>query len=275
MSDQRVDASFEPDRDAAGERAMRAESDHAAATVGMEDLASDPVVRWLLIALLGVIAFFLVAGISALAFGLFGPPRAPRTLLERDLGTYGALVKEGKADARTTASYAGALIDSGQLSEARNVLAEALATAGSDTSYLLLQQARLEFAAKDYAKSAETAGTARETADAELKARLAELAGKGIKPKIETERPRSWLLAAHLEGDAFAEAGDDAEAIAAYDRYLTVSPVDSDILVARGLLKASSGDKAGAESDFRQALKFIPDYEPALEALEGIGVSAR
>lgn len=258
MSDQRVDASLDTDRDPA-----------------IEDIGSDPVVRWLLIALLGVIVFFLVAGISALAFGLFGPPRAPRTLLERDLGTYGALVKAGQADARTTASYAGALIDSGQLSEARNVLEEALATAGSDTSYLLLQQARLEYASKDWERSAETAGKARETADAELKARLAELAGKGIKPKIETERPGSWLLAAHLEGDAFAEAGDAASAVAAYDRYLTVSPVDSDILVARGLLKADSGDKAGAESDFRQALKYIPEYQPALDALEGIGVSAQ
>jgi hypothetical protein len=141
---------------------------------------------------------FIVAIISAMVFGFLSPPRAPRTLVERELGTYGALVKSGEADARETASYAGALIDSGQLSDARALLAKALKTATVDSSYLQLQQARLEYAGRNYEAAAEAADKARMTAESELQARLKVLADKKIRPKIETERPGSWLLAVHL-----------------------------------------------------------------------------
>jgi Flp pilus assembly protein TadD len=112
-------------------------------------------------------------------------------------------------------------------------------------------------------------------AQAEQQASLAALKARGISQPAEKERPPSWLTAAHLKGDALVELKDVAGAIKAYDLYLSVSPVDADILVARGLLKAQSGDKSGAETDFRQALRFIPDYQAALDALKQIGADPR
>ena len=87
--------------------------------------------------------------------------------------------------------------------------------------------------------------------------------------------PASWLPAVHLKGDALAMTGNDAAAIEAYTMYLNESPTDSDILIARGKLEAALGDKEAAERDFREALRFIPDYKPALDALEEIGAATR
>ena len=240
-----------------------------------EEYRADPVTRMLLIGLLGVVVLFVVAIVSALAFGFLSPARAPRTLVERDLATYGEAVRTEKADAKTTASYAAALIDSGQMSEASALLVKALATARTDKSFLQVQQARLAYVQKQYDSAAKLGDVALVTADSELAGRIAELAKKGIKQKVESQRPLSWLPAARIKADALAATPDAARAIEAYDVYLKVSPGDSDVLVARGTQKVTTGDKAGAEKDFREALRFIPDFQPALEALKQIGATSK
>jgi tetratricopeptide (TPR) repeat protein len=233
--------------------------------------AGDPVVRTLILAIFGVLILFLVAIVSAMLFGFLRPPLAPRTLLERELTTYGEDVAKGTADAKTWANYVAALIDAGQLSKAKTTLAAALASAKTDTSYILVQQARLQFSSGDYAACVKSCDAALAAAESEQKARLDALKAKGIRQPAANELPASWLEAAHLKGDTLALMNDVPAALKAYDRYLEVSPRDSDMLVARGLLRAKSGDKAGAEKDFREALKYIPGYQPALDGLKQIG----
>ena len=58
-----------------------------------------------------------------------------------------------------------------------------------------------------------------------------------------------------------------------FDVYLKEQPTAADVLVKRGTTKVEVGDEKGAEADFRAALKFIPDYQPALDGLEQIGAS--
>ena len=41
----------------------------------------------------------------------------------------------------------------------------------------------------------------------------------------------------------------------------------------RATAKMQVGDKKGAEADYRAALKYIPDYQPALDGLKQIGAA--
>ena len=41
----------------------------------------------------------------------------------------------------------------------------------------------------------------------------------------------------------------------------------------RAQAKAKVGDKQGAANDYRAALKYIPDFQPALDGLKQIGVA--
>jgi tetratricopeptide (TPR) repeat protein len=238
-------------------------------------LMDDPTIRILTVALLGVIALFLVAVVSALVMGLLSPPTAPRTLLEKSLSVYGAQVKAGKADTATWAAYIGALIDANQLTEARTVLDKALKSVTSERSAILLQEARLEYALKDFPASVKAAEAARLDAEKQQAARLAELKVKGINEKPANVLPPPWFPAVHQKADALVQMGEDAQAIEAYSLYLTLSPADSTILVARGEVELKIGDASSAERDFRAALKYIPDYQPALDALEKMGATSK
>ena len=75
------------------------------------------------------------------------------------------------------------------------------------------------------------------------------------------------------KANALSALGDNAGAVKAFDAYLKVAPIDSDVLVLRGLAKVKAGDKAGAAADYRAALKYIPDDKPALNGLKQIGAS--
>ena len=44
-------------------------------------------------------------------------------------------------------------------------------------------------------------------------------------------------------------------------------------LVTRASAKVQLGDKKGAAADYRAALKYIPDYQPALDGLKQIGAA--
>ena len=48
-------------------------------------------------------------------------------------------------------------------------------------------------------------------------------------------------------------------------------PTNADIFLWRGQAKLAQGDNAGAIEDFNEALRFIPDYEAALQGLEEAG----
>ena len=85
--------------------------------------------------------------------------------------------------------------------------------------------------------------------------------------------PASYSDAALAKAEALMASEDYSGAIKALDAYLKQKPADSDILVMRAQSKAKVGDKKGAEEDYRAALKYIPDYQPALEGLEQIGAA--
>ncbi len=235
----------------------------------------DPVARYLILAVIGVILLFLLTVIFAMVFGFLSPPRAPRTLLEQSLSVYGSQAQSNSADVQTTAKYVGALIEARQLNKAQTVLDSALKAAKTDKSYLLVQQGALYFARADYGAALKAGRSAEKEASAELAARLAVLKEKGIRETAQDVRPASWSDAVNLQAESLVKSNDLKGALKAYDTYLGVSPTASDILAARGLLKAKLGDKSGAKADLQKALTFVPDYQPALDGLKQIGAGAK
>ncbi len=233
----------------------------------------DPVIRWVTLAIFGVIIIWLVGVISALMLGVFAQPTAPRTAAERDLMALGGTVQSGKATPQEYAYYVNVLIRAGQLSKAQQALDQALRTTKTDKSYLYAQQAQLDLTQQDYKGTVATADKAIAEAKNELKAFMDANVAANRKRTAGVVVPTSYTDAALAKAQALVASKDYAGAIKAFDLYLAEQPTDSDVLVARGTAKIQVGDKKGAEADFRAALKYIPDYQPALDGLKQIGVA--
>lgn len=234
---------------------------------------SDPVVRWLVLAIAGVVILWAVTMLSAMFFGLLTPPSSPRTSAERDLMALSATVQSGKANTKTYAQYVATLIGAGQLAKAQQALDESFKTAKTDKSYLYAQQARLALAMRDYQGAVTAADKAMTEAQNELKAFMADNVKNKRRADAGAVIPDSYNTAALAKAEALLASKDYPNAIKAFDAYLKVSPTDSDILVQRAQAKIAVGDKTGAAADFRAALKYIPDYQPALDGLKQIGAT--
>ncbi|MEI8083887.1 MAG: tetratricopeptide repeat protein, partial [Actinomycetes bacterium] len=231
----------------------------------------DPIARWLVLAILIIIILWLVSVASALMFGFLSPAQAPRTEIEHQLSEYQQKTQSGKATAKDWAGYVAALLEAGQISKAESVVNQALKTSKTDKSYVYLSQARVLMARKRYSDAVKAADAALAEAQKETDGEVKRLKAKGIAATAEKRRVPSWMDALLIRAQALAAAGKTAEAIKAYDAFLVLAPTESDVMTVRGLLKVKAGDKAGAEKDFREALRFIPDYQPALDGLKQIG----
>ena len=233
----------------------------------------DPLIRWLTVAIVAIVVLWLAGVVSAIVFGMFNQTGAPRTQVERDLNYYTDIVGSGQANTRAYAQYVDALVRAGQYAKAQDALSTALPKAKSDTSFLLAEQAQLDLINKDYEATVKSADKAMADAQKELKAFMAANVKANRKPGAGAKMPDSFETAALAKATALVELKKDAKAIEAYDVYLKYSPTDSDILVLRGQAKARSKDTSGAAADYRAALRFIPDYQPAIDGLKKIGAA--
>ena len=232
----------------------------------------DPVIARLKLAIIVVIVTWLAGILSAVMFGTFNLAHPPRTSTENEIEQFAGVVQSGKAGSQTYARYVDTLVRAGQLSKAQQALDKAIKVAKTDKSYLYAQQARLSFAQKDYKGAVAAADKAMAEAKKELKAFKAANVAANRNPNAAAVMPDSFSTAALAKADALVQSKDYANAIKAYDSYVKVRPVDSDVLVQRASVKVRIGDKKGAEADYRVALKYIPDYKPALDGLKQIGV---
>jgi tetratricopeptide (TPR) repeat protein len=233
----------------------------------------DPLTGRLTVAIIVVIILWLAGVLSALVFGVFNQTGAPRTQVEHDLASYSAQVQSGKANSETFAAYADALVRAGQFSKADAVLNQALKTARQGRSFLYAEQAKLFIAESEYQQSVTAADKAIAEADKELAAFKAANLANNRAADAGAVLPDSYTSAALSKARALLSLKDYAGAIKAFDADLRINPSDADVLVARGEAKAQTGDKTGAGQDFRAALKYVPDYQPALDGLKKIGAT--
>lgn len=79
--------------------------------------------------------------------------------------------------------------------------------------------------------------------------------------------PDGLRAAYELDAQLYSARGDNAQAIAAYDRGLVALPHDSVLTYDRGIAEATAGDTDAALKDFRAVLTHDPDNIEAMNAL--------
>jgi tetratricopeptide (TPR) repeat protein len=232
----------------------------------------DPVVMRMVYVALGLLVLFLLTIVGALTSGVINPT-APRTLAEKELTVSRTEVQQGSTDPAVWGRYIASLIGTGQYGRAKRVIADGRASIDdSATADFALAEARLYSAQKQHEKALDAADGAIKQIETARKDALA--AGGAVAAAAEREGlPENYYIAVLLKAEAFRALGQTDKAIEQYGIYIAANEGAADILVERGDAKADMGDKAGAESDYREALRFVPDSKTALDGLKKIGVA--
>ncbi|MDY0088337.1 MAG: tetratricopeptide repeat protein [Coriobacteriia bacterium] len=234
----------------------------------------DPVVRamgWT-----GALVFvgFLMTVVMAMYYGFVGTDAAPRTIAERDLAGWASAVQEPGATADQYQSYVLALVGDKQFDKAQSVIDEVNANEEIDQSrgsQMLFALAELQMAQSDYDGALKSYEDVMEETNAAYEKELEE-GGEFQNWAVATGRHDNYYLSALARGQVYRDRGELEKALEMYDIFLAKNPRDAELLVDRGEMRAETGDTAGAEADFRQALRFIADHERALAGLKKIGV---
>jgi tetratricopeptide (TPR) repeat protein len=229
----------------------------------------DPVVRVMAVFAVLLVVLYLATVLSALLMGVLNPTE-PRTRAERDILYYERLAAQTPKDTGLWKGYVNALMSTKQYLRAQDVIDRAgKAVDQTATQDILASQAELYLATKEYNKAIQTADQVR----AKLKVfhdKAKKTPGTAEAKGLEIDE--NYWNALLVKAEAQVALGDKKAAIKSLDTYLKEKKTASDVLVRRGLLKIDTGDKTGAEADFRAALTYIPNDPAALAGLKKIGV---
>lgn len=229
----------------------------------------DPVVRRLSIAAAAVTIMFLSTIIAALFLGILGSD-VPRTALKRDLATYENRIESGSTDPEVWKAYVSALVDSGQLQRAQQVVDRGMRViddrAGADMAFA---QAQVLFSGRRYEQAVDAATDGIEVLEAYHEAQLAlddspERKGLPISDNY-------WGML-YLRARSYVELRQYEAALKDLDSYLAEKRQAADVFTLRGDVNAELGNLTDAESDYRAALSRLADYQPAIDGLRKLGV---
>lgn len=230
---------------------------------------ADPLVRVLAVILGVVVIVFLGTLAAALYYGVLGS-EVPRTSLERDLRVYEAETAAGSQDPEIWKTYVSALIDSRQYARAQQVITRGL-TAVDNTSgaEMTFAQTQLYHSIGEHEQAVETATEGMAALNAYHEQQLA--IDDSPEQKGQEISGNYWGMLL-LRARSLVELERYEDALADFDAYLDEKRGDADVYVLRGDLKVTTDDVAGAEADYRQALRFVSDHEGALDGLKKLGV---
>lgn len=226
--------------------------------------------RVLVVAIFVVLAAMLTLLLWAVAAGVF-QRQAPRTFVERQIDMLESVVKEKPKSEEAWADYALALVAAKQYSRADDVLNRAEKATGKNVIDLELVRARLAYARGDEAAALKlTEKAIKDGLEFRLK-EMGRLASTGLTPDPTLIKGPILASAYYFQAQLLADREEYDAAIEALNKALVEEPTSADALVMRGNLYIKSSNEASASADFAQALKFIPDYQPALDGLESLG----
>lgn len=233
-----------------------------------KSIFQDPVVRWLSVVAAALVVLYLATIAGALFMGVLGGTE-PKTRVERDLQFYEASAMRSPEDSSVWRQYVLALIADKQYTKAQNVVDKASkAIDQTATQDILIAQAQLHFAKKDYKKTITTADEVRKKLTTYYEAAKKK---KGSPEFMGKEIHDNFWQALLVKAEAQGLAGDTDAALASFDEYLEQHKTAADIFVRRAELRAKAGDKEGAAADYKQALIYLPEDKAALEGLKKIG----
>lgn len=238
--------------------------------ISPESNGDDQVAWWLKVVIMLVIVTALVAALYGLMTGVIRPS-SPRTAAEAKLITLESVVKTTPESGKAWRDYIAALSATGQKDKAWNQVKLARAKVkGLDRSYPNLAELDLLWADKDYEqvlkKSAVAIKLENGYRNEYIKARERE--GRRINDlDIPVQVPVDILL---YQARASGALKDWDAAVKSLTAALKRDPNASDLLVLRAQAYEELEKWDKARADYKQALRFIPDMEPALQGLERV-----
>jgi len=223
---------------------------------------------WLQFAVMAGVILVLLAVIWALMTATSIDSSAPRTAIERQLRALEATVE---AEPESTSAWAKLIRGqalSGDLRAAEQTVARADEALGARLGRVAIEAARIAYLEEDYEAALEEIDAALKLVAQETEAEVKRLADQGVSMKPDST---AEVDARVLKADILVALDDPAGAAAVYTEALELNGQMADILVERGLLYEQLGQTEDARADFTSALMYIPDYAPALQALDRIG----
>jgi len=243
----------------------------ATATVRRKrSMFGDPLVKGMAIGAGVLVMLYLITVVSALLTGVVGSDQ-PRTRLERDIKIFEQETVAQPKNALVWATFIRALIADKEYRRAQDTIDKAMKVADQSRSQAITTtQAELYFAQGDYDQAIKLIDKTRK----QMKDRYEVQKKKKGTPEYlgESINDNYWGMLL-VKAEALVELGKKKEALKPLDEYIAANVGASDVLIRRGQLRVELGDKKGAEADFREALKFIPDDQQALDGLKQIGAT--
>jgi len=238
----------------------------AARVVRRASLFDDPLVRMLGFGVVGALVLFLATLLGALAMGILGSG-IPQTALERDLQGYAYQTEAGSKDPEVWKGYVSALLDSGQNANAQRAVDKGIAVLGkSNTGDMAFAQTQVYYSTAKYDKAIKEATAAMKLIKDSFAREVKTSEVKGL-----TMSDNYWGIL-YLRAQSHVELKQWDKALKDFDEYLKEKNGASDVYVMRAEVKLEMGDKQGAIKDYRAALKYLPDYDLALDGLKKLGV---
>jgi len=209
----------------------------------------------------GLLVVVLVAAISLVLYtqGL----DAPRTALERDIMKHRAAIDANPSDLSNHLLLASSYTTAGRKDDALYTVRRVRAL--SDSAIVDLTEAEVLRLSGSLQEALPLYDAAISDAQVEYEQLLVDLRGRTV-----AFEPPNTLLARALQGRGIAlgELGQTEKSIEDLLKANEILPSDATILVALGDQLGKSGDATGAAEAYREALRFVPDYQGAREGLE-------
>lgn len=239
-------------------------------------MLEDRVVRSMVFWAFGLVVILLSAVVSALFFGVIGGEPVPETSLERDLMAWESVTRslDASATADQWQSFTLALIRDSQFQRAETVIKRVNGLSSVDQTRganMLYCSAVLQAAKGQDEEALDTFAEVMEVTKSAYETELAR----------DDDEAANWAKALGLHENHYNSALDRAGILRRLERweeaqemlslYLENHPQAAGVFVDRATVRVQLGDKAGAEADYKEALRFVPGFPEALEGLREIG----
>ncbi|MFA5844960.1 MAG: tetratricopeptide repeat protein [Coriobacteriia bacterium] len=220
---------------------------------------------WLLRVALMLLVVFLASGISLVLYTL-SMRGAPRTGLERAVTMDEVAVKENPKDMQNWARLALAYNQSGRFNDAMRALDQAREIEHSPV--IDLTEADILRIAKRYDEALRAYNALEKFTNSEYDRYVKERKRRGI---IVTGQNEVLYLCLYGRGQVYDALDDNDRAIADFRKAAGIMPTDAEVWVEFAKLLVKDGRDKEAADAYRQALRYIPDYKPALDGLKRLG----
>lgn len=232
---------------------------------------SDPVTRglWIAIAVVGVL---LVTGLAFALVSGWLSPSGPRTALEARVLTAADGVKKYPSSGQARYDLIVTLGLSGQDRQARQQVDLAKQQLkGIQVPYAYLAEATLDLNDGRFRDSVKVADQGLKVEEAAWKADQKALAKKAIQIDAPEAVTTIQVQLDLIKAQALVKLGEWKGSADALTAALKLDPRSADVLVLRAVTYRQMGDLDKARADYKAALTFVPDYQPALDGLKQIG----